>query len=326
VKFALFNFLSLFIHCGIVLYYVEEAIANIESGSIASSASSHEDNVLRKLLKIDKKAAVVMVSDMLLGNWEYLIDDDIFSELILIYSLSLLLQLESTQWVFASWTMQITFKFNFLQTATATINTLYCLAKNPEKQEILRQELIKTMPSSGTQLKAENMKNMPFLRGVIKETFRVMPVISGTARKLTNDVNLSGYNVPSGTHVIMVPTFETADEIQYPQPHKFIPERWLRDNNDPQCPHAKNANPFTFLPFGFGSRSVEWMNCFVECDGHAFNYRMCIGRRLAELEMEVLVANVIRNYRLEWHHPDMKIKSTFINIPVSELKFKMIDV
>jgi cytochrome P450 len=53
---------------------------------------------------------------------------------------------------------------------------------------------------------------------------------------------------------------------------------------------------------------------------------MCIGRRLAELEIEVLVANVIRNFRLEWHHPDMKVKSTFVNLPVSELKFKVIDV
>ncbi|KAG5675033.1 hypothetical protein PVAND_004972 [Polypedilum vanderplanki] len=244
----------------IVLYFIEEAVARIESNP---SLSSNEDGILRKLLKIDKKAAVVMASDMLLAGVD--------------------------------------------TTATAAINTLYCLAKNPDKQEILRKELINILQTKETQLTAENMKNLPYLRGVIKETLRIMPVISGTARKVSNDVSISGYKVPAGTHVIMVPIFETTNEKQYPQPEKFMPERWLRENNDPQCPHAKNANPFTFLPFGFGSR-------------------MCIGRRLAELEIEVLIANVIRNFKLEWHHPDMKIKSTFVNLPISDLKFKAIDL
>ncbi|KAG5675034.1 hypothetical protein PVAND_004973 [Polypedilum vanderplanki] len=244
----------------IVLHYIDIAIKEMEKSE--SSSLNHEDSILRKLLKIDKKAAVVMASDMLLAGVD--------------------------------------------TTATATINILYCLAKNPEKQDILRKELNVILPSKDTKITAQNMQNMPYLRAVIKETLRIMPVVSGTARKTGQDVNLSGYKVPAGTHVIMVPIFEMNDEKQYPQPEKYMPERWLRENNDPQCPHAKNANPFTFLPFGFGSR-------------------MCIGRRLAELEIEVLIANVIRNFKLEWHHPDMKIKSTFVNLPISDLKFKVID-
>jgi hypothetical protein len=42
--------------------------------------------------------------------------------------------------------------------------------------------------------------------------------------------------------------------------------------------------------------------------------------------MEVLVANVVRNYKIEWHHPDLKFKSLFVNIPISDLKFKLIDL
>lgn len=44
------------------------------------------------------------------------------------------------------------------------------------------------------------------------------------------------------------------DENQYVQSKTFIPERWLKSNTDPQCPHAKDAHPFSYLPFGFGPR------------------------------------------------------------------------
>jgi len=36
----------------------------------------------------------------------------------------------------------------------------------------------------------------------------------------------------------------------YPDPQKFLPERWLRKQTR-ECPRAEVSNPFTFLPFGF---------------------------------------------------------------------------
>lgn len=97
------------------------------------------------------------------------------------------------------------------------------------------------------------------------------------------------------------------DEEHFKQSDKFIPERWLKDNTDPKCPHAKDAHPFTYLPFGFGSR-------------------MCIGRRFTELEMEVLTARLVREFRLEWHHEELKYKSITLNIPDGPIKFKLIDL
>jgi cytochrome P450 len=57
----------------------------------------------------------------------------------------------------------------------------------------------------------------------------------------------------------------------FEEPEKFIPERWLKDNHDPGCPHARNTHPYAHLPFGFGPR-------------------MCIGKRMAEMEIEILIA------------------------------------
>lgn len=96
------------------------------------------------------------------------------------------------------------------------------------------------------------------------------------------------------------------DEANFKQSEKFIPERWLKDNTDPQCPHAKDAHAFTYLPFGFGSR-------------------MCVGRRFAELEIEVLISRLVREFKIEWHHVDLKFKSITLNFPDGPLKFKMVD-
>lgn len=74
---------------------------------------------------------------------------------------------------------------------------------------------------------------------------------------LKSDAVLAGYQIPAGTHVVMPAHIEMANPKQYPQADKFIPERWLRDNQDPACPHAKTANPFSFLPFGFGARMCK---------------------------------------------------------------------
>jgi cytochrome P450 family 12 len=93
--------------------------------------------------------------------------------------------------------------------------------------------------------------------------------------------------------------FERSDE--------FIPERWLKDNTDAKCPHASNSHPFAYLPFGFGPR-------------------MCIGRRFAEFEIEVLTIRMIREFKLEWHQPDLKLKSYTFNTPADPLIFKVIDM
>lgn len=61
------------------------------------------------------------------------------------------------------------------------------------------------------------------------------------------------------------------EETNYPKTDHFIPERWLKEiPNELECPSAKSTNPFVYLPFGFGPRS-------------------CVGRRFAEMEVEVLL-------------------------------------
>lgn len=59
------------------------------------------------------------------------------------------------------------------------------------------------------------------------------------------------------------------DDDYFPDGKTFKPERWLRENKETLARGTKST-PFAYLPFGYGARS-------------------CIGRRFAELEIQVLV-------------------------------------
>jgi hypothetical protein len=48
--------------------------------------------------------------------------------------------------------------------------------------------------------------------------------------------------------------------------------------------------------------------------------------RFAELEIEILLVRLLRDYRVEWHHEDMKIQSVIVNIPAGDLKFKFTEL
>jgi len=243
----------MFLFFSIIVHYIDKAIEELKT---ESPSADREESILEKLLKIDKRVAVVMCADAMLAGVD--------------------------------------------TTSSAVIGILYCLAKNQDKQDLLREELKQILPDKESVLTPENMRNMPYLRAVVKEGMRLYSPTSGNLRAAGDDLVLSGYQIPKGTECVMLSHFE---DKQFAQAKNFIPERWLKSNTDPKCPHAKDSHPFAFLPFGFGAR-------------------MCVGRRLAELEIEVLVTRIIRDYKLEWHHADMKIKSVLVNIPDGDLKFK----
>lgn len=97
------------------------------------------------------------------------------------------------------------------------------------------------------------------------------------------------------------------DEQHFKNPNEFMPERWLKKNVPNACPEAKASNPFVYLPFGFGPRS-------------------CVGKRFAEMEMNVLLTRLLRKYRIEFDYGPLKYRYSFVLSPTSELKFKLTEI
>lgn len=81
-------------------------------------------------------------------------------------------------------------------------------------------------------------------------------------------------------------------DSNYPRSLEFLPERWLVDKTD--SIHHGKAHPMTTLPFGFGVRS-------------------CIGRRIAEMEIETIITQLLRNSIVGWNGPPLKVVTKVMN-------------
>ncbi|XP_045492468.1 cytochrome P450 CYP12A2-like [Colias croceus] len=157
--------------------------------------------------------------------------------------------------------------------------TLYLLASNPEKQNKLRDEVL-----SGNEKK--------YLKACIKESMRAMPVTGGNARLTTKEYNILGYKIPKDMFLVFPHQYLAKMEEQYPRANEFIPERWIVDKDDPL--YHGNAHPFAYSPFGFGAR-------------------ICIGRRIADLELETLISKMVENFQISWVGPPPTMYQSSLN-------------
>jgi len=94
------------------------------------------------------------------------------------------------------------------------------------------------------------------------------------------------WNVDFQTQVVFQHYVISNLDQYFPRPDQFIPERWLKI-----CPESKqgqNYHPFASLPFGYGRR-------------------MCLGRRFADLEIQMVITkvgyNTVCKYRFKFIMP-----------------------
>ncbi|XP_064182855.1 sterol 26-hydroxylase, mitochondrial-like isoform X1 [Anguilla rostrata] len=167
-------------------------------------------------------------------------------------------------------------------TSNTLMWALYLLSQNPEVQDRLHRE-VSSFVLGGRPITAQVVSDMQFLKAVIKETLRLYPVVPMNARLMTEaDISIGGYFFPKKTSFTICHYSISQDEKTFPEPHKFRPERWLRDGR-------QRPNPFGSLPFGFGVRG-------------------CVGRRIAELEMHLALSRIISLFeiRLDPHIGEVK--------------------
>jgi cytochrome P450 family 135 len=142
-------------------------------------------------------------------------------------------------------------------TATSLSWAVERLARNPETLERLRAEV------------GEGREE--YLTATIQETLRLRPVISIVLRKLTEPVEIGGYELPAGVSV--APCAHHNPEV-YPEPDRFLPERFL--DNPP--------GTYTWIPFGGG-------------------VRRCLGASFAQFEMAVVLRELVRRHQIRPANP-----------------------
>ena len=103
-------------------------------------------------------------------------------------------------------------------TGNALAFNLYLLATNPEKQEILRQEVRQQMDSANGRITESGLAKMRYLKAVIREQARIHPVVNGSSRYTIEDVNLGGYHVPADTFFLWNLEIMGRDESLFDRP------------------------------------------------------------------------------------------------------------
>ncbi|KAK0501634.1 cytochrome P450 monooxygenase [Armillaria luteobubalina] len=163
-------------------------------------------------------------------------------------------------------------------TSNSATAIIHYLARTPSVQDKLHKELDEHLgPEVATN---EQVKNLSYLQAVINEGLRLHSTVAmGLPRVVPEGgMTILGNYFPGGT-VISVPTYTIhrdpavfGDDVE-----DFRPERWF------ECDNAGVSKAFS--PFSVGPRA-------------------CIGRNLANFELQVIIASILKRYDFVLENPD----------------------
>nr|KAG5709741.1 hypothetical protein BaRGS_027766 [Batillaria attramentaria] len=157
----------------------------------------------------------------------------------------------------------IFFVAGYETTATTLQYLTYNLAMHPDVQERVVREIQQQLGDEKPTY--ENVGKLKYLEHAIYETLRVFPPVTSITRTASETVTIKGMTIPKGS-AVLVPICDVLRDPEYfPDPETFNPDRW----------EGANKNDVSFLPFGFGPR-------------------LCIGMRLALLEIKIAMVHVLR--------------------------------
>ncbi|KAD6119211.1 hypothetical protein E3N88_10482 [Mikania micrantha] len=126
------------------------------------------------------------------------------------------------------------------------------LVNHPDVLKKLQDELDEQV-GKDKQVDVSDIKNLPFLQAVIKETLRLCP--PGpllVPREATEDCKVAGYKVKAGTQLIVNAWKLQRDPSIWNDPSKYHPERFMSLDNK----HVDvTGQQFLLVPFGSGRRS-----------------------------------------------------------------------
>ena len=157
-----------------------------------------------------------------------------------------------------------------VDTTTKTVQWLwYNLSKHPNVQDKLHDELHSVIRDSSV-ITAEHYNKLHYMKMCFKESMRVTPSVSAHSRVMKEDTIIRGVLLPKKTSVLVDLFGMLLDERFWDNPLEFKPERWE---------NRKEIDPFSFAQFGIGPR-------------------MCVGRRIAEAEMQLITAHLCMSYKI----------------------------
>ncbi|KAH9478398.1 Cytochrome P450 monooxygenase COX2 [Psilocybe cubensis] len=156
-------------------------------------------------------------------------------------------------------------------TISFTGSFFYLMAANPQSQRQAHAEIDRVLGSKRLPTLADR-DSLPYLEAMYREVLRLRPPFPlGVPHKVIEDDLYKGYLIPKGTTVFTNMWAMSRDEVVYPDPDIFKPERYfdaegkLMDEN--------------LLGYGFGRR-------------------ICAGKRLASSTVWLMMASVLACFEI----------------------------
>lgn len=180
-------------------------------------------------------------------------------------------------------------------TAFSTQWMLLLLGSDPKLQEKLFDSI--------KHLSSKEILRDSLVKGIIKEALRLYPIAPFITRHLPEDNIIGGYFVPKGDLLLLSIHSSSRDPRNFPRPNEFYPERWIRTENgnyhDVIHSHAS-------IPFSLGVRS-------------------CVGRKLAETQIALVLAELVRTFKINCTNKDeVKLILHLISVPSEPIKLELI--
>ncbi|XP_015179383.1 PREDICTED: cytochrome P450 4c3-like [Polistes dominula] len=122
-------------------------------------------------------------------------------------------------------------------------------------------------------LTMSSLSNLFYLERCLKESLRLYPPAYLISRRISHDIQLKNYLIPSGTYCHISIRNVHRNPEYWTNPDVFDPDRFLPEN-------SKGRHPYSYIPFSAGPRN-------------------CIGQKFAMLELKLFVAFILYNFELE---------------------------
>lgn len=162
------------------------------------------------------------------------------------------------------------------------------LINNPKVLQKAREEIDKAVGTDRL-VDESDVQNLPYIRAIVKETFRLHPPLPVVKRKCVAECVIDGYVIPEGALILFNVWAVGRDPKYWERPLEFRPERFLESvEGEKPGPIDLRGQHFQLLPFGSGRR-------------------MCPGVNLATQGMATLLASLIQCFDLKIIGPQGQI-------------------
>ncbi|XP_050310730.1 cytochrome P450 4C1-like isoform X1 [Anthonomus grandis grandis] len=171
--------------------------------------------------------------------------------------------------------------------------TLMHLGTHAEIQDKVLQEILDNVGSEG-EIETKDLSNLKYLEQCIFETLRLYPIVPVTGRHLTDDMIVGKKHFPKGANILISPFLVHRNEAYWKDPETFDPSRFSAQ---------KEMELGSYLPFLVGPRD-------------------CPGRYYAVAQVKIMVANILRQYKIKVDPKVLKtIKFNYYIIIKPKIKF-----